>query len=140
MKKSLLIPVFAAVFSGCCAYTDIGHLKSSATAGDGERALATVSVFNVSYSIFGVIPLESGTTWKTGPSADQDWWNATWFSDRCTLDENLASLRAALAEVGSSRIENLVTESDSWRFWSLFIVKRKVMKTTCTVLKQGTAK
>ena len=50
-------------------------------------------------------------------------------------DENLASVRAALRELNATEVANLVTESDSWRFWSLFIIKRTVLKSTCTVLK-----
>ena len=135
MKKLAFVSLVVTLVAGCCSYTDIGRLKPTATADDGERALATVTVENISYSLFGLLPIESGTTWKEGPYKDRESWNWTFFSDRCTLDENLASIRAACKEVGSSRIENLVTESDSWRFWSLFIVKRKVMKSSCTILK-----
>lgn len=135
MKRLALVSLLAALFAGCCSHTDIGRLRAGATADDGEKAVATVTVFNVSYSIFGILPFESGTTWKEGPYKDREIWNWTFFEDRCTLDENLASIRAACKEVGSSRIENLVTDSDSWRFWSLFIVKRKVMKSSCTILK-----
>ena len=132
----LLSLVLASVLTGCCATTEIGRPAVSVRSDDGETLIADVMVRNVSYSLFGVLPIESGSTWKTGAFADRDWWNAVWFEDRCTLDENLASLRAALKEVGSNRTMNLVTESDSWRLWSLFIVKRKVMKSTCSVLKR----
>ena len=135
MKKLAVVSLVATLFAGCCSYTDIGHLRLGATADDGEKAVATVTVFNISYSLFGILPIESGTTWKEGPYKDRESWNWTFFEDRCTLDENLASVRAACKEVGSSRIENLVTDSDSWRFWSLFIIKRKVMKSSCTILK-----
>ena len=135
MKKLALISLFAAIFAGCSSYTDIGHFRPGVMADDGEKAVATVTVFNVSYSIFGILPFESGTTWKEGPYKDRSDWNWTFFEDRCTLDENLASIRAACKEVGSDRIENLVTDSDCWRFWSLFIIKRKVMKSSCTILK-----
>ena len=135
MKNLAFVSLVATLFAGCCSYTDIGYLKPGATADDGEKAVATVTVFNISYSLFGLLPIESGTTWKEGPYKDRENWNWTFFEDRCTLDENLASVRAACKEVGSSRIENLVTDSDSWRFWSLFIIKRKVMKSSCTVLK-----
>ena len=135
MKKLAFVSLAAALFAGCCSYTDIGHLRPDATADDGEAAIATVTVYNISYSIFGLLPFESGTTWKEGPYKDREDWNWTFFSDRCTLDENLASIRAACKEVGSDRIENLVTDSDSWRFWSLFVIKRKVMKSSCTILK-----
>ena len=135
MKKIALVSLFATLFAGCCSVTDIGHLKPTAAADDGEKAIATVTVYNIGYSLFGVLPIESGTTWKEGPYKDRSSWNWTFFKDRCTLDENLASIRAACKEVGSSRIENLVTDTDSWRFWSLFIIKRKVMKSSCTILK-----
>ena len=135
MKKLAFVSLVATLFAGCCSYTDIGYLKPGATADDGEKAVATVTVFNISYSIFGILPFESGTTWTEGPDKDRSDGNWTFFTDRCTLDENLASIRAACKEVGSSRIENLVTDSDSWRFWSLFIIKRKVMKSSCTILK-----
>lgn len=133
--KRLLPPVLAALFAGCCACTEIGRPAVSVRADDGETLVADVTVRNISYSLFGLFPIESGVTWKSGSHADRDWWNAVWFEDRCTLDENLASVRAALGEIGSNRTQNLVTESDSWRFWSLFIVKRKVMKSSCSVLK-----
>ena len=135
MKKLAFVSLVAALFAGCSSYTDIGHIKPGATADDGEKAVATVTVYNISYSILSVIPFESGTTWKEGPYKDREDWNWTFFKDRCTLDENLASIRAACKEVGSNRIENLVTDSDSWRFWSLYIIKRKVMKSSCTILK-----
>ena len=135
MRKFALIPLAVALCAGCSSYTDIGHLKTAARTDDGEIPIATVEVFNISYSLLGLWTYESGTPWKTGSYKNRDEWNATWFEDRCTLDENLASIRAACKEVGSSRIENLVTESDSWRFWSLFIIKRKVMKSSCTILK-----
>ena len=135
MRKIALIALAATLFAGCSSMTDIGRLRSGATADDGEKAIATVTVINVSYSLFGLLPIESGTTWKEGPYKDRDTWNWSFFEDRCTLDENLASVRAACKEIGSSRIENLVTDSDSWRFWSLYIIKRKVMKSSCTVLK-----
>ena len=135
MKKLAWTFLAAALCAGCSSYTNIGHLRPGATADDGEKAIATVTVFNVSYSIFGLIPFESGTTWKEGPYKDRSNWNWTFFKDGCTLDENLASIRAACKEVGSDRIENLVTDSDSWSFWRLFVIKRKVMKSSCTILR-----
>ena len=137
MKKTLILPILAAVLAGCSSYTDIGrpdprvHVLSD----DARKPIATVVVLNVSYSLFGLLPIESGETWKEGPYANRPSRNATWFCDRCTIDENLASVRAALRELNADEVANLVTESDSWRFWSLFIVKRTVLKTTCTVLK-----
>lgn len=135
MKRILLFLGVMALAAGCSSYTDIGRVSVPFKADDGETPVATITVANVSYSLFGVLPIESGTTWKEGPYAERPAWNGVWFEDRCTIDENLASLKAALGEVGSSRVMNLVTDSDSWRFWSLFLIKRTVIKSSCTVLK-----
>ena len=137
MKRIIALAVLAAAFAGCSSYTDIGRLSpnSGVKTDDGKRPIATIDVLNVSYSLLGLLPIESGETWKSGPYANRPSRNATWFEDRCTVDENLASVRAALREIGSTDVANVVTECESWRFWSLFIIKRTVMKTTCTVLK-----
>lgn len=135
MKRLILLSFVSSILAGCCSYTEIGRITTPVRTDDGETPIAAVDIFNVSYSLFGCIPLESGTTWKSGPYETRDTWNAAFFQNRCTIDENLASLRAALKEVGSSRVVNLVTESDSWRFWSFFIVKREVVKTTCLIIK-----
>ncbi len=137
MKRIIALAVLAAAFAGCSSYTDIGRLSpnTGVRTDDGKRPIATVDVLNVSYSLLGLLPIESGVTWKSGPYASRPSRNATWFEDRCTIDENLASVRAALRELDANEVANLVTESDSWRFWSLFIVKRTVLKSTCTVLK-----
>ena len=135
MKMPVLFVALAVLSAGCSSYTEIGRPVTSVRTDDAEQPIAAISVFNTSYSIFGLIPLSSGQTWQTGKYEDRPGWNVTWFEDRCTLDENLASVRHALDEIGSHRIVNLTTESDSWRFWSLFILKRTIMKSTCTVLK-----
>ena len=135
MKKAFVLPLLAAAIAGCSSYTDIGRVTAACKTDDGETPIATVDVMNVSYSLFGIIPIESGTTWKEGPYANRPGRNATWFEDRCTLDENLASVRAALRELGSNKVVNLVTESENWHYWSLFIVRRTVLKSSCTVLK-----
>ena len=137
MKRINALAVLAAAFAGCSSYTDIGRLSSfsGVKSDDGKRPIATIDVLNVSYSLFGVIPIESGVTWKDGPYANRPSRNATWFSNRCTVDENLASVRAALRELGSTDVANVVTEEESWRAWSLFLIKRTVLKTSCTVFK-----
>ena len=135
MKKTLFASLAVLALAGCSSFTDIGHPKDPIFTDDGEPVVASVTVFNISYSLFGILPICSGTTWKEGPYKDRDLWNVTWFEDRCTLDENIASVKAALRETGSNRIENLVTDSDNWRFWSLFIINRKVMKSNCAILK-----
>ena len=137
MKKTLILPVLAAVLAGCSSYTDIGRPNPNAhvLSDDARKPIATIDVLNVSYSLLGLLPIESGETWKDGPYANRPSRNATWFCDRCTVDENLASVRAALRELGSTDVANVFTEEESWRAWSLFLVKRTVLKTSCTVFK-----
>ncbi len=135
MNKLLMLLIGLVVLSGCCSYTEIGRPAAKIVTDGGEEVLATVSVFNISYKLLGLIPFESGTVWKQGPYKDRSGWNMVFFRNRCTLDENLLSLKAALKEVGSNKIVNLTTESDSWQWWSLFLMKREVIKTSCTVLK-----
>lgn len=132
---SVLFALLAAVLSGCSSYTVIGKVNSPCKTDDGVTPVAAVEVFNISYKLFGVLPISSGDTWKSGPYAERDLWNTTWFEDRATIDENLASVHQALKEVGSNKVVNLVNDTDSWSFWSCFLVKRTVVKTTCTVVK-----
>ena len=135
--KKLILPILAAVVAGCSSYTDIGRPNPNAhvLSDDSRKPIATIDVLNVSYSLLGLLPIESGETWKDGPYANRPSRNATWFCDRCTVDENLASVRAALRELGSTDVANVYTEEESWRAWSLFLVKRTVLKTSCTVFK-----
>lgn len=137
MKKTLILPILAAALAGCSSYTDIGRPNPNAhvLSDDARKPIATVDVLNVSYSLLGLLPIESGETWKEGPYANRPSRNATWFCNRCTIDENLASVRAALRELGSTDVANVVTEEECWRAWSLFLIKRTVLKTSCTVFK-----
>lgn len=125
---------FAFVITGCCSYTDIAYLKDAPLTDDGEQPIAAVKISNVSYSILGCIPFETGTPWTEGPYANRDQWNGSFFHDRATVDGNLNSLRFALREIGSNRITNLKTFTDDWWVWSLFIMKRHIVKTSCLVL------
>lgn len=126
--------LFAALFTGCCSYTDIAYFDNAPLTDDGERPIAAIQVSNVSYSILGLIPFETGTPWTEGPYENRDHWNGSFFHNRATVDNNLASLRFALREIGSNRITNLSTFSDDWWIWSLFIMKRHIVKTSCLVL------
>ena len=125
----------ASLLAGCSSYTVIGKVNSPCKTDDGVTPIAGIEVFNISYKLFGVLPISSGDTWKEGSYANRDQWNTTWFEDKATIDENLASVRHALKEIGSNKVVNLVNDTDSWSFWSCFFVKRTVVKTTCTVVK-----
>ena len=134
MKK--LISVFGSVaLAGCCSYSELSRDVPAYAAVDGdEKPMASYVVVNVSYSLFGLLPLSSGETWKSGPYADRDLWNVSWFKDGCTLDENVRSVRAALRECKSDRICNLVSSANEDSAWSLFLVNRKLLRTSCLIL------
>lgn len=135
MNKILML-LTALSLSGCCAFTEIGKFDpvSDIRSNDGEKPVAVINVANVGYKLLGFIPLSSGNTWQ-GEEPYEDslgLWNAG-FGDHCSVDENLASIRAALKYLGRDRIGNLTVDEDAWSVWSLFIVRRKVVKTSCVV-------
>ena len=126
----------ALAFAGCSSLTEIAKVSTVAKTDDGETPVAAVTVKNVSYSLFGCLPISSGTTWK-GECAfeNRPSRNTVWFEDKCTPDENLASMKAALKEVGSNKVMNLVERTETWSAWSLWIIRQTVETTGCTVLK-----
>ena len=138
MKTNLIwmIPACLAL-SGCCSYrettrTDFGGIRCE----NGEVALGTMYVENVSYRLFGVIPFWTGSfsdDYVKYPSGGKGGPNR-WFRDEATLENNVKALRGEMKQVGSSRIRNLVTQEDESSYWSLFILDRKRIRTTCTVL------
>jgi len=132
MNKFSAVLALAAL-SGCCSYSqlqrDVGHVKV-----DGERPIATYEVVNVSHKLFGVIPLTTGITWKAG-DYNEDVGSMNLFRDRCTLDDNLASVRHACHVVGSDKIRNLTGRVDDFYAWSLLFVKKRVIKTSCVICR-----
>lgn len=134
MRK--LLAVVAVVCAGCSSLTEIAKVSTVAKTDDAETPIATVSVKNVSYSLFGCLPISSGRTWKGEcPYAKRASRNTVWFEDRCTPEENLASMKAALKEIGSNRVMNLVERTETWSAWSLWLVRQTIETTGCTVLK-----
>lgn len=134
MKK--LMAVVALALAGCSSITEIAKISTPVRTDDGETPIASVTVKNVSYSLFGCLPISSGATWQGEcPFKDRASRNTVWFENRCTPDENLASLKAALKEVGSNKVMNLVERSESWSGWSLWIIRQSLETTSCTVLK-----
>ena len=134
-----LVPALASALSGCRAYCELSHdLPAFARIDGGETPIATYYVCNVSYRLLGFIPWTTGETWKSGPYEEYHDGGIRFFRDDCTLDDNLASVRHALAEVGSNRLGSLVTVIEENSAWSLFLMSRRVMKTTCLIVKPKT--
>lgn len=130
--NKLFVTALLFVAAGCCSYselkTDCGGIKV-----DGEKALATYEVVNVSYKLLGLVPLTTGITWKSGPYRDGVG-SAAVFMDKCSLDDNLASVRHACETVGGGKIANVVGRDDVYNAWSLFLIRKEVLKTSCVIL------
>lgn len=140
MKKNILIVIClilgAIFFSGCRSYCELCVYKGPRLQIDNdEEPLATFDTINLSYKLFGIIPLSTGLPWAEGSYDDFGNGRISFFSDQCTLDNNITTLRSALKEVNSNRITNLVNIIDTDRAWSLFLIHRKYIKTTCIILK-----
>lgn len=138
MKTNLIwILPSALLLAGCCSYrettcTDFGRIRCE----DGETALGTMYVENVSYRIFGLIPFWTGSfsdDYEKYPSGGKGGPNR-WFRDDATLENNIRALHGEMKRVGSTRIRSLVTQKDETSAWSFFILNRKRVRTSCTVL------
>ena len=125
----LLVPFLMA---GCCSVSVLSDrtVAPGVRVDDNVKPLASYFVCNHSYKLFGCVPLSTGVTWKGGPVKD---FNTVYFEDHCTIDENLASVKAAAKECGTDRVCSLITTVDTSWAWSLFLVKHTEIKTTCVL-------
>jgi hypothetical protein len=131
MKPTLFALVLAPfLLAGCSSVSSLSDYKhpSGVLVDDDARPVASYFVWNHSYKLLGCVPLSTGNTWKGGPP---DYFNVEWFADHCTLDENLASVKAAAKQCGTDRVCGLVTTEDTSWIWSLFLVKHTEIKTSC---------
>ena len=134
MKTKLIALLVAPLLlSGCASMSTLSDYKTPAgvRVEDNAKPLASYYVCNHSYKLFGCVPLSTGVTWKGGD--DMNGFNTQYFSDHCTIDENLASVKAATAKCGTDRICSLITTEDTSWAWSLFLVKHTELKTTCVL-------
>lgn len=120
------------LLGGCCAVSDLSDYTAPARVRvDGDvKPLASYMVCNHSYKLFGCVPLSTGVPWQGGEYRD---WNVDFFDDHCTIDENLASVKAAAEKCGTDRVCGLVTTEDTSWAWSLFLVKHTELKTSCVI-------
>jgi len=140
MKKSLAATVVLAGFllAGCSSYSTLSDYRtpSPVRVDENLRPVASYVVCNHSYKLLGFIPLSSGVPWKGGEYRES---NAELFSDHCTIDENLASVKAAAKQCGTDRVAGLITTEDSSWLWSLFLVKHSEIKTACLLCEPADA-
>ena len=125
----LLVPFLMA---GCCYVSALSDrtVAPGVRVDDNVKPLASYFVCNHSYKLFGCVPLSTGVTWKGGEPDD---WNVEFFADHCTIDENLASVKATAEKCGTDRVCGLITTEDTSWLWSLFLVKHTELKTTCVI-------
>jgi len=132
MKMALLFVMAALLLVGCSSYSEIARWNSPVTINNGEVPLATFATQNVSYQLFGMIPISTGRPWTSGNEDVMYDFNVRLFADEATLENNFVSLKHALDILGSHRIAQLqVSELDDW---SLVIMKCHVVNTKCVIL------
>lgn len=133
MKTRLLGFLLAPLLlSGCASMSTLSDPPASSglRIDDNVKPVASYYVCNHSYKLFGCVPLSTGVTWKGGTMND---FNTKFFADRCTVDENLASVKAAAKERNTDRVCGLITTVDTSWAWSLFLVKHTEIKTSCVL-------
>ena len=138
MKTFVVAALAALAFAGCSSYSEIARWKSDITINDGEVPVASFLTQNFSYKLLWCIPLCTGLPWTEGAGDDGivDDFNIRLFSDKATMDNNLLSLRHAMDLVGSHRISQLKTVEDDSMAWSLFLVNRHEVRTSCLILPE----
>lgn len=133
--KNLIYGIALLAFAGCSSYSEIARWDSTIPTNDGEVPVASFVTQNFSYQLLGFIPLASGVPWTKGDGDICDRFSVSLFSDKATLDNNLVSLRYALDRVGSHRIAQLRTSERDDSDWSLYLVNRHEVRTSCLILK-----
>ena len=132
MKMAFIVSMAALLLVGCSSYSEIALWYSPVTINNGEVPLATFATQNVSYQLFGMIPISTGRPWTSGDKDTMYDFNVRMFADEATMENNFVSLKHALDRVGSHRITQLqVSEKDDW---SMIIMKCHIVNTKCIIL------
>ncbi len=132
MKMAFIVAMVALLLVGCSSYSEIARWNSPVTINNGEVPLATFATQNVSYQLFGMIPISTGRPWTSGDEDIKYNFDVRLFADEATLDNNFVSLKHALDRVGSHRITQLqVSEKEDW---SLILIRCHVVNTKCIIL------
>lgn len=126
----------AALFSGCCSWVQVDRDIPDGAVVEGAKPLAAFYVQNTSYQILGFIPWTTGVNWTDDDVSLEDansprFW---FFCDEVSLDNNIRSLKRACKDVGSNRVASLTHSVNEDNLWSIFLVNRKTLKTSCFIL------
>ncbi len=132
MKMAFIVAMVSLLLVGCSSYSEIARWNSPVMINNGEVPLATFATQNVSYQLFGMIPISTGRPWTSGDEDIKYDFDVRLFADEATMENNFVSLRHALDRVGSHRITQLqVSEKDDW---SMVIMKCHIVNTKCVIL------
>ena len=132
MKMAFIVAMVSLLLVGCSSYSEIARWNSPVTINNGEVPLATFATQNVSYQLFGMIPISTGRPWTSGDEDIKYDFDVRLFADEATMENNFVSLKHALDRVGSNRITQLqVSEKDDW---SMVIMKCHIVNTKCIIL------
>lgn len=134
--KATFIALAALALAGCSSYSEIARWNSAVKVNDGETPMATFLTQNFSYQLLWCIPICSGVPWskEQGGGDCMDDYRVRFFTDLATVDGNLKSLNYALDRVGSRRIAHVITSQDDSSAWSLFLLNRHEVRTSCLIL------
>lgn len=134
--KKLIYGIALLALAGCSSYSEIARWDSPININDDEVPVASFLTQNFSYQLLGFIPLTTGVPWTEGDEDICDEFNVSWFCDEATVDNNIVSLNHALDRVGSHRITQLRTSVSDDSSWSLFLLNRHEVRTSCIILKE----
>jgi len=128
----------AALLSGCCSWVQIDRDIPKGALVEGEKPIATFYVQNTSYQILGFIPWTTGVNWTEDdvPYEDANTPRFWFFCNEVSLDNNIRTLKRACKEVGSNRIASLTHTVNEDNLWSIFLMNRKTLKTSCFILEK----
>lgn len=133
--KKLMYGIALLAIAGCSSYSEIARWDKPMPINDGDIPVASFVTQNFSYQLLGFIPLCTGVPWTRGNDDVCDEFNVEMFADRATVNNNMVSLKHALNRVGSHRVTQLRTCEKDDSDWSLFIVNRHEVRTSCIILK-----
>ncbi|MBQ3315983.1 MAG: hypothetical protein IJG70_08545 [Kiritimatiellae bacterium] len=134
--KAMFIALAALALAGCSSYSEIARWNSAVKVNDGETPMATFLTQNFSYQLLWCIPICTGVPWskEQGGGDCMDEYRVRLFTNLATVDGNLESLNYALDRVGSRRIAHVITSQDDSSAWSLFLLNRHEVRTSCLIL------
>jgi len=130
--------LLAVLLAGCCSYVRLDRKIPAGALVEGEKPIAAFYVQNTSYQILGFIPFCSGENWISDdiPLAKANDWRIRWFCDNVSLDNNIYTLKRACREIGSYNVTSLSHTINEDNLWSLLLVNRKTLKTSCFIMEK----